>query len=41
VVRLLEDGEARARLGQAAQAMVARDFTWQAAGDHLDALLRQ
>jgi len=41
VVELLRDGEARARLGRTAQAMVAEDFTWDAAGDRLDTLLRQ
>ena len=41
VAALLCDSLARGRLGRAAQAMVARDFTWDAAGDRMDALLRQ
>jgi glycosyltransferase involved in cell wall biosynthesis len=38
-VALLRDPAARHRLGIAARAMAARDFTWQLAGDRLDALL--
>ena len=39
VAALLRDSVARRRLGWAAQAMVARDFTWEAAGRRLDGLL--
>lgn len=41
VVALLQDSVARRRLGAAAQTMVAGDFTWESAGDRLDALLRR
>jgi glycosyltransferase involved in cell wall biosynthesis len=40
VTALLCDRTARHRLGQAAQAMVARDFTWAGAGGRFDALLQ-
>ncbi len=40
-VALLQDSAARRRLGTAAQAMVAGDFAWAAAGDRLDAVLRR
>jgi len=39
-VALLRDGAARRRLGCAAQAMVARDFTWDMAAEQIDLLLR-
>ena len=39
-VALLRDAAARHRLGAAARAMVARDFTWNIAGSRVDALLR-
>ena len=39
VAALLRDGAARERLGKAARAMVAREFTWGRAGDRLNALL--
>jgi len=38
---LLRDGAARQRLGTAARAMVARDFTWAGAAARIDALLRR
>lgn len=41
VVRLLRDHAARQRLGDAARAMVARDFTWDNAAARLDALLQR
>ena len=40
VVTLLRDDAARQRLGDAACAMVARDFTWDSAAARLDALLQ-
>ena len=39
VVALLRDGVARKRLGQAAQVMVARDFTWAVAAVQMERLL--
>lgn len=39
-IALLRDRAARHRLGGAARAMVARDFTWDVAGNRMDALLR-
>ncbi len=41
VVRLLRDRPARERLGDAARAMVARDFTWEGAAARMDALLQR
>ncbi len=41
VIALLLDSATRRRLGDAARAMVARDFTWDIAADRLDALLRR